>query len=127
MTWGYLQKRGIVEVLPEVFGMLLHYTLFLGVPLLLLPSNRVAAYYLGAQAWGGVFLSIVFVQSHNGKKVFDKPVNFYVAQAVCSRNITPGIWNDWFSGKHCRHIFVAERSLFPTFNAIHGDAPLQFS
>eukprot|EP00884_Botryococcus_braunii_P013438 jgi/Botrbrau1/22095/Bobra.0206s0021.1 len=110
MTIKY-QKMGFVKILPEATGMLLHYLLFVGIPFLLLPTARVAAYYLAAQAFGGIFLSIVFVQSHNGKKVFVKPVNFYHAQVVCSRNITPGIWNDWFSGGLNYQI---EHHLFPT-------------
>lgn len=51
-----------------------------------------------AQVFAGFLLSIVFVQSHNGMEVYSDEKDFITAQVVSTRDITAGVWNDWFTG-----------------------------
>jgi len=51
-----------------------------------------------AQVFAGFLLSIVFVQSHNGMEVYNDEKDFITAQVVSTRDITAGVWNDWFTG-----------------------------
>lgn len=50
------------------------------------------------QVFSGFLLSIVFVQSHNGMEVYCDTKDFVTAQIVSTRDITAGLWNDWFTG-----------------------------
>jgi acyl-lipid Delta6-acetylenase / acyl-lipid (9-3)-desaturase len=50
--------------------------------------------------FSGFLLSIVFVQSHNGMEVYSDTKDFVTAQIVSTRDITAGLWNDWFTGTH---------------------------
>jgi hypothetical protein len=53
------------------------------------------------QVFSGFLLSIVFVQSHNGMEVYCDTKDFVTAQIVSTRDITAGLWNDWFTGTKC--------------------------
>lgn len=48
--------------------------------------------------FSGFLLSIVFVQSHNGMEVYSDTKDFITAQVVSTRDISAGVWNDWFTG-----------------------------
>jgi hypothetical protein len=59
------------------------------------------AFLHALQVFSGFLLSIVFVQSHNGMEVYSDTKDFVTAQIVSTRDITAGIWNDWFTGAKC--------------------------
>jgi hypothetical protein len=97
------QVTGVRGCWGEIVGLVLHYVVFLGGPLCLLPPLRAISFWLAAQFICGLLLSIVFIQSHNGMAVYSKPPDFYSAQIISTRNISSGLWNDWFSGQPQNH------------------------
>lgn len=94
----------------EVASLGAHYALYLGAAFLALPPLSAAAWALGAQAACGLLLALVFVQSHNGMEVYTTTHDFVTAQAVSTRDISPGLWADWFTGGLNYQI---EHHLFP--------------
>ena len=63
-----------------------------------LPIGKGLLFVLMTQMICGFLLSIVFVQSHNGMEVYSTEKDFVTAQVVSTRDIAPGLWNDWFTG-----------------------------
>lgn len=90
---------------------ILHYTWQFGIPLALLPFPLAVMWVIGAQMAGGLFLAIVFVQSHNAMEVYNEAKDFYTAQIITTRGVNGGLFNDWFSGGLNRQL---EHHLFPT-------------
>jgi fatty acid desaturase len=58
-----------------------------------------------------MLLGFVFIQSHNGMEVFNDKRDFMRAQLASTRNVSGGLFNDWFTGGLNRQI---EHHLFPT-------------
>lgn len=75
-----------------------HYAIYLYVPFSRLAWWAAIAWALGVQVVGGLLLGYVFVQSHNGMEVYSDAKDFATAQLVSTRNVAPGLWNDWFTG-----------------------------
>lgn len=82
----------------EVCLLALHYVMQLYVPFKVLPLWGVLCWALLVQVVGGLMLGYVFVQSHNGMEVYADDKDFASAQLVSTRNVAPGLWNDWFTG-----------------------------
>jgi len=89
----------------------LHYCWYLGTVFAYLPVLRALMFVVLSQVFAGFLLSIVFVQSHNGMEVYSDEKDFITAQVVSTRDITAGVWNDWFTGGLNYQI---EHHLFPT-------------
>lgn len=105
-----LQVKGLRGCWDEVVALMIHYFVFFGIPFFVLPPLRAFSFWVSAQLICGLFLSIVFIQSHNGMAVYTEPPDFYSAQIISTRNISKGVWNDWFSGGLNYQI---EHHLFP--------------
>lgn len=97
---------GVVEV-----GLLaVHYGWLAGSACCLLGLMKGLAFVAAAQMFGGLFLGYVFIQSHNGMEVYSDNKDFATSQLVSTRDIAPGLWNDWFTGGLNYQI---EHHLFP--------------
>eukprot|EP00899_Mesostigma_viride_P018521 jgi/Mesvir1/26670/Mv20454-RA.1 len=89
-----------------------HYTWYLALAFLLLPTSKAFLFVLLSQLFCGGMLSIVFVQSHNGMEVHnEREMDFVSSQIRTTRDITAGLFNNWFTGGLNRQI---EHHLFPT-------------
>lgn len=95
----------------ELLCLAVHYAWYLGLVFHYLPILKGLLFVLMTQMICGFFLSIVFVQSHNGMEVYSTEKDFVTAQIVSTRDITAGLWNDWFTGGLNYQI---EHHLFPT-------------
>jgi len=89
------QKHGWDEML----CLIVHYTWYLGLVFSHLSLGKGLLFVLMTQMICGFFLSIVFVQSHNGMEVYSTEKDFVTAQVVSTRDIVSGVWNDWFTGE----------------------------
>ena len=83
----------------ELACLVVHYSWYLGLVFSQLPLAKGLLFVLLTQMICGFFLSIVFVQSHNGMEVYSTEKDFVTAQVVSTRDIASGIWNDWFTGE----------------------------
>ena len=83
----------------EMLCLAVHYGWYLGLVFSYLSIPRGLLFVLMTQMICGFLLSIVFVQSHNGMEVYSTEKDFVTAQVVSTRDIAPGLWNDWFTGK----------------------------
>ena len=83
----------------ELACLAVHYTWYLGLVFSHLSLGKGLLFVLMTQMICGFFLSIVFVQSHNGMEVYSTEKDFVTAQVVSTRDIASGVWNDWFTGK----------------------------
>lgn len=95
----------------ELACLVVHYGWYLGLVFSQLSLAKGLLFVLLTQMICGFFLSIVFVQSHNGMEVYSTEKDFVTAQVVSTRDIASGIWNDWFTGGLNYQI---EHHLFPT-------------
>ena len=96
---GFVRRRRAQASL-EVATLLAHYAWTLGLPLLAFGGNVFSslAYVLAAQLACGLCLALVFVQSHNGMEVYSETKDFVSAQAASTRDISPTVVSDWFTG-----------------------------
>mmetsp|Transcript_43983 Transcript_43983/g.71559 ORF Transcript_43983/g.71559 Transcript_43983/m.71559 type:complete len:449 (+) Transcript_43983:188-1534(+) len=62
-------------------------------------------------AIAGLFLASVFVISHNGMEILDEQLDFVHTQMYTTRDVTPNLFNNWFTGGLNYQI---EHHLFPT-------------
>lgn len=102
---GFVRRRRAQASL-EVATLAAHYAWSLGLPLLAFAgeSGLLSAllptffYVLAAQLACGLCLALVFVQSHNGMEVYSETKDFVSAQAASTRDISPTVASDWFTG-----------------------------
>ena len=97
---GFARRRRQQASL-EVGTLLAHYAWTLGLPLLafgLKNAFSALSYVLAAQLACGLCLALVFVQSHNGMEVYSETKDFVSAQAASTRDISPTVVSDWFTG-----------------------------
>ena len=80
--------------------LLVHYGWYLGLVFSHLSVAKGLLFVLMTQMICGFLLSIVFVQSHNGMEVYSSEKDFVTAQVISTRDIAPGLWNDWFTGEY---------------------------
>lgn len=105
ILWNATSKR-ILEFpsLPTVERVLIgiHYVWYLGGGFLLLSPINAIVWAVLVQVFCGIFLSTVFSLNHNGRPVYTieqaSTKNFYELAIVTGRNVTPGVFNDWFTG-----------------------------
>ncbi|CAI5491591.1 unnamed protein product, partial [Closterium sp. Naga37s-1] len=100
----------------ERLFMVLHYAWVLGFGFGCLPFWTGLMWMLTGQICGGLFLAVVFVQSHNAMEIYNEGKDFYTAQIVTTRDVNGGLFNDWFTGGLNRQL---EHHLFPTMPRHH--------
>ncbi|KAJ3253950.1 hypothetical protein HK103_007619 [Boothiomyces macroporosus] len=118
ILWNATSKR-ILEFpsLPTVERVLIgiHYVWYLGGAFLLLSPVNAIVWAVLVQVFCGIFLSTVFSLNHNGRPVYSieqaSTKNFYELAIVTGRNVTPGVFNDWFTGGLN---YQMEHHMFPT-------------
>ena len=93
----HAQEQG--EGWHEVALLGLHYCWVAGACLTALSPAKAAGFFVLAQCLSGFLLSIVFVQSHNGMTIHNKPTDFVTAQVLSTRDILSSAWTDWFTGQ----------------------------
>ena len=86
--------RGVIET----GGLALHYAWTVGAPIACLGVAGGLAHALTAQLVAGLYLALVFVQSHNGMEVYSSVLDWMTAQAVSTRDVVSTPWTDWFTG-----------------------------
>eukprot|EP01026_Neomeris_dumetosa_P059218 TRINITY_DN5527_c0_g3_i4.p2 TRINITY_DN5527_c0_g3~~TRINITY_DN5527_c0_g3_i4.p2 ORF type:complete len:243 (-),score=14.13 TRINITY_DN5527_c0_g3_i4:145-873(-) len=94
----------------ELAFLCVYYVWWAGFSFYCLSPVKWIVYMVASQMISGFFLSIVFIQSHNGMEVFSERKDFPTAQVLTTRNIESTLWNDWFSGGLNYQI---EHHLFP--------------
>nr|AKE48451.1 C18-delta6 desaturase protein [Pythium sp. BCC53698]ALE65995.1 delta6 desaturase protein [synthetic construct] len=85
----------------EKIGLLVHYAWMLALPVYANMSLvQAVIYHVTAQMFCGLLLALVFSIGHNGMSVYEresKP-DFWQLQVTTTRNITPSLFMDWFTG-----------------------------
>lgn len=101
---------------------MVHYGWYLGLVFSQLSLAKALLFVLLTQMICGFFLSIVFVQSHNGMEVYSTEKDFVTAQVVSTRDIASGTWNDWFTGEqgYAAHHWCCTHFMFCIFHAIRA-------
>ncbi|TMW54963.1 hypothetical protein Poli38472_014734 [Pythium oligandrum] len=85
----------------EMIGLLMHYAWNIALPYY---SNMTVlegiAFFLMSQASCGLQLALVFSLGHNGMEVYERETkpDFWKLQVTTTRNITPSLFMDWFTG-----------------------------
>ena len=100
----------------EAIGLALHYTWLSCFLWFTLPSVWVIAWYIFVSKMvGGAFLAfVVFFNHYSCPKIdfgSDAGENFVIMQLISTRNLTPGVFTDWFCGGLN---YQVEHHLFPT-------------
>ncbi|CAI5516184.1 unnamed protein product [Closterium sp. Naga37s-1] len=116
LTYCFSDEVPAKERFYERLFMVLHYAWVLGFGFGCLPFWTAVTWLLTAQISGGLFLSFVFVQSHNAMEIYNEGKDFYTAQIVTTRNVSDGLFNDWFTGGLNKQL---EHHLFPTMPRHH--------
>jgi fatty acid desaturase len=86
--------RGVLETAL----LALHYAWTLAPAIACLGLTGGLAYAGAAQLVAGLYLALVFVQSHNGMAVYSNVLDWMTAQAVSTRDVASTPWTDWFTG-----------------------------
>ncbi|CAI7855029.1 unnamed protein product [Closterium sp. NIES-53] len=116
LTYCFSDQVPAKERFYERLFMVLHYAWVLGFGFGCLPFWTAVTWLLTAQISGGLFLSFVFVQSHNAMEIYNEGKDFYTAQIVTTRDVSDGLFNDWFTGGLNKQL---EHHLFPTMPRHH--------
>ena len=95
----------------EVALIALHYICYLGFVIAHQGIVGGAGFFLLNQLFASIFLSIVFVQSHNAMDTANNSFDWFRTQVLTTRNITSDFVHDWFTGGLNMQI---EHHLFPT-------------
>lgn len=85
----------------EKIGLIVHYAWMAALPYFTgMTLAQGVMYHVAAQMFCGLLLALVFSIGHNGMSVYEresKP-DFWKLQVTTTRNITPGLFMDWFTG-----------------------------
>eukprot|EP01139_Manchomonas_bermudensis_P000067 Amastigsp_a73_2543.p1 type:complete len:428 gc:universal Amastigsp_a73_2543:1297-14(-) len=99
----------------EIVTLAMHYAYLAAITVPFLTWPQIAVFFFASQAFGGVFLGTVFTINHNSMAVLPndavKTTDFAAIQLVTTRNITPSVWMDFFTGGLNYQI---EHHLFPS-------------
>nr|AGC31314.1 delta-6 fatty acid desaturase [Globisporangium splendens] len=85
----------------EQVGLIIHYMWQLAIPYYCSMSFfEGVCYFLMGQASCGLLLALVFSLGHNGMSVYERETkpDFWQLQVTTTRNITPSLFMDWFTG-----------------------------
>ena len=106
---------GLPMKIAEISSMAVHYvSLVLSTSLLKTTSSRIV-FQLTCQSLGGIFLAVIFTVGHYAMEIFTSEVmsdtDFVRLQVRSTRNITPTVFNKWFSGGLA---YQVEHHIWPT-------------
>lgn len=106
------------QVRNEAVGIAIHYSWLAALLWFTLPSFLVIAWYIFvSKLVAGAFLAfVVFFNHYSCPKIdFDSDAgeNFVIMQLISTRNLTPGVFTDWFCGGLN---YQVEHHLFPTMS-----------
>ena len=93
---------GLAMKISEITMLVIHYMAVIYITSLLETNSSRAVFLLVSQSLGGLFIAVVFTVGHNAMEVFTseemKDVDFIRLQVRSTRDITPTVFNMWFSG-----------------------------
>ena len=92
---------GLAKKISEIITLVIHYLAVIYITLLLETNSSRVVFLLVCQSLGGLFIA-VFTVGHNAMEVFTseemKDTDFIRLQVRSTRDITPTVFNMWFSG-----------------------------
>ncbi|KAJ3345701.1 hypothetical protein HDU91_007265 [Kappamyces sp. JEL0680] len=95
--------------------LLVHYTWYVGGGFAILSPFYAVVWAVSAQVFCGLFLASVFSLNHNGMPIYSAQeagdMNFYELAIRTGRNVSPSLFNNWFTGGLN---FQIEHHMFPT-------------
>ena len=99
----------------EILTLAIHYVAVLYITLLLEATTLRVAFLFVSQSIGGLFLAVVFTVDHNAIDISSseemKRLDFIRLQVRSTRDITPTVFNMWFSGGLA---YQVEHHVWPT-------------
>lgn len=107
--WSPNMKKD--RVVAESSLIALHYACFFSIIFSFLGPLAAFGFFMMSQVYAGIFLSLVFVQSHNGMEILSDEQDWIRGQVLTTRNIAGDLFTDWFTGGLNKQI---EHHLFPT-------------
>lgn len=86
----------------EILGLILHHLSFFHVLSWIPTLSQKIVFTIVSQALGGLFIGVVFTVGHNAMDVLTHEEmtrqDFIRLQVRTTRNVTPSLFNDWFTG-----------------------------
>lgn len=106
---------GLAMKISEITTLVIHYLAVIYITSLLETNSSRAVFLLVCQSLGGLFIAVVFTVGHNAMEVFTseemKGTDFVRLQVRSTRDITPTVFNMWFSGGLA---YQVEHHVWPT-------------
>jgi len=93
---------GLAMKISEIITLVIHYLAVMYITSLLETNSSQAVFLLVCQSLGGLFIAVMFTVGHNAKEVLTseemKDTDLIRLQVRSTRDITPTVFNMWFSG-----------------------------
>lgn len=106
---------GLPMKIAEILTIVVHYVAVIYITLLLETAASRVVFLLICQSLGGLFIAVVFTVGHNAMDIFTseemKNTDFVRLQVRSTRDITPTVFNMWFSGGLA---YQVEHHIWPT-------------
>lgn len=106
---------GLAMKIAEIITIAIHHIAFIYITLLLETTSSRVVFLLTCQSFGGLFLGVVFTVGHYAMEIFSseevKHLDFVRLQVRSTRDITPTVFNTWFSGGLA---YQVEHHVWPT-------------
>lgn len=106
---------GLPMKIAEIATLVVHYVAVIYITSLLETAASRVVFLLISQSFGGLFIAVVFTVGHNAMEVFTseemKDTDFVRLQVRSTRDITPTLFNMWFSGGLA---YQVEHHIWPT-------------
>ena len=106
---------GLPMKIAEILTIAIHYVAVIYITLLLETAASRVVFLLICQSLGGLFIAVVFTVGHNAMDIFTseemKNTDFVRLQVRSTRDITPTVFNTWFSGGLA---YQVEHHIWPT-------------
>ena len=106
---------GLATKISEIITLVIHYLAVIYITSLLETNSSRVVFLLVCQSLGGLFIAVVFTVGHNAMEVFTseemKDTDFIRLQVRSTRDITPTVFNMWFSGGLA---YQVEHHIWPT-------------
>ena len=110
---------GLPMKIAEIVTIGIHYVAVVYITLLLETAASRIVFLLVCQSLGGLFIAVVFTVGHNAMHIFTteemKNTDFVRLQVRSTRDITPTVFNMWFSGGLA---YQVEHHIWPTLHVI---------
>ena len=106
---------GLAMKITETITLVIHNIAMIYITSLLETTASRAVFLLVCQSFGSLFLAVVVLVGHNAMELFTseemKDTDFIRLQVRSTRNITPTVFNMWFSGGL---VYQVEHHVWPT-------------